>query len=86
MKVMTRAKGTQKQTQRPARDTLSEARKQAGETVQFGEGAFRPNPDMAPDANTTGLVIAALVAAGENPRAQAVRCAVRVDGGFAPME
>jgi osmotically-inducible protein OsmY len=33
MKVMTRAKGTQKQTQRPARDTLSEARKQAGETL-----------------------------------------------------
>jgi hypothetical protein len=41
---------------------------QAGETVTFGVGAFRPNPDMAPDANTTGLVISALIAAGENPK------------------
>lgn len=43
---------------------------QAGDTAAFGAGAFRPNPGAPPDANTTGLVISALTAAGENPKAK----------------
>jgi hypothetical protein len=43
---------------------------QAGETAAFGQGAFRSSPDAPPDANTTGLVVSALIAAGENPKAK----------------
>jgi prenyltransferase/squalene oxidase-like repeat protein len=43
---------------------------QADETAAFGEGTFRVTPDSAPDAGTTGTVISALIAVGENPKAK----------------
>jgi hypothetical protein len=39
-------------------------------TVQFQGREFAPIPGYIPDPNTTGLVLSALIAAGENPRAK----------------